>query len=75
MKVKLKYEGEFVSPPWRKWGNAAISPDFIRTPNGKLIPIDQLDLMIWKAGVYDRGTDYHQKPNQDIGVLYFGEWE
>jgi hypothetical protein len=73
--AKKQFDGQFFHPPWRKWGNAGISPDYIKTINGKLIPIESLDLLIWKAGVYDRGDEYHRKPNEDLGVLYSYEWE
>lgn len=70
----LKITGKFVQLPWSKWYGVEVCPDWIKTKNGKLIPPDKLDLLIWKAGVYDRGGD-PAHVNDDLEVYYQHEWE
>jgi len=50
----MKFNGTRIRLPWRAWSCYEISPEGIHTPKG-LVRLDELELLQWKAGFYDRG--------------------
>jgi len=52
--MRKLFKGKFIELPWLKWEGIKISPEGILTLRDLLILPKDLDLMHWKAGVYNR---------------------
>jgi len=50
----MNFRGNRVRLPWAAWAHVEISPEGIHTAKG-LLRLDDLELLQWKAGFYDRG--------------------